>query len=143
MRTIEQRRAWVLTKVIAGEVEVAEAAELLGLSVRSVWRLKRRFGEEGPAGLVHGNRGRPSPRRIDESTRDQVRALARSRYDGANDSVAWSENQRDRQLGGLSEFGCWVWSGRRDSNPRHSAWEADTLPAELLPLGVRSCTASA
>ncbi len=27
------------------------------------------------------------------------------------------------------------WSGRRDSNPRHSAWEADTLPAELLPLG--------
>ena len=29
------------------------------------------------------------------------------------------------------------WSGRRDSNPRHSAWEADTLPAELLPLGRR------
>src|SRR4051812_14734637 len=29
------------------------------------------------------------------------------------------------------------WSGRRDSNPRHSAWEADTLPAELLPLGTR------
>ena len=27
------------------------------------------------------------------------------------------------------------WSGRRDSNPRHPAWEADTLPAELLPLG--------
>src|SRR5690606_38688551 len=25
------------------------------------------------------------------------------------------------------------WSGRRDSNPRHSAWEADALPAELLP----------
>ena len=29
----------------------------------------------------------------------------------------------------------WIesWSGRRDSNPRHSAWEADTLPTELLP----------
>ena len=27
------------------------------------------------------------------------------------------------------------WSGRRGSNPRHSAWEADTLPTELLPLG--------
>src|SRR5580692_3758406 len=25
------------------------------------------------------------------------------------------------------------WSGRRDSNPRPSAWEADTLPTELLP----------
>jgi transposase len=86
MTTVEQRRAWVLTKVMAGAVEVGEAAELLGLSVRSVWRLKRRFADEGPAGLVHGNRGQPSPRRIDESTREQVRALARGRYDGANDS---------------------------------------------------------
>src|SRR3954452_1005641 len=30
------------------------------------------------------------------------------------------------------------WSGRRGSNPRHSAWEADTLPTELLPLGSRA-----
>ena len=86
MTTVEQRRAWVLTKVIAGEVDLAEAAGLLGLSVRSVWRLKRRFGDEGPAGLVHGNRGRASSRRIDETTRDHVRSLARGRYDGANDS---------------------------------------------------------
>jgi transposase len=86
MTTVEQRRAWVLTKVIAGEVEAIEAAELLGLSVRSVWRLKGRFITEGPAGLVHGNRGRVSPRRIDEATREQVRELAQGRYDGANDS---------------------------------------------------------
>ena len=26
------------------------------------------------------------------------------------------------------------WSGRRDSNSRHSAWKADALPTELLPL---------
>jgi DNA-directed RNA polymerase specialized sigma24 family protein len=45
MTTVEQRRAWVLTKVMGGEVEVGEAAELLGLSVRSVWRLKRRFAD--------------------------------------------------------------------------------------------------
>jgi transposase len=86
MTTIEQRRAWVLTKVMAGELMVAEAAGLLGLSERSVWRLKRRFGEEGPAGLVHGNRGRASSRRIAEPTRERVRTLARGRYDGANDS---------------------------------------------------------
>jgi hypothetical protein len=33
--------------------------------------------------------------------------------------------------------GEWDWSGRRDSNPRHLAWEASTLPTELLPLGAR------
>jgi hypothetical protein len=26
-----------------------------------------------------------------------------------------------------------LWSGRRGSNSRHSAWEADALPTELLP----------
>ena len=26
-----------------------------------------------------------------------------------------------------------MWSGKRDSNPRPSAWEADALPTELLP----------
>ena len=86
MTTVEQRRAWVLTKVMAGELEVAEASGLLGLSERSVWRLKHRFAEEGPAGLVHGNRGRASPRRIDEPTRERVRSLARGCYEGANDS---------------------------------------------------------
>ena len=28
-----------------------------------------------------------------------------------------------------------LWSGRRDSNPRPSAWEANALPTELLSLG--------
>ena len=27
-----------------------------------------------------------------------------------------------------------IWSGRRGSNPQPSAWKADTLPVELLPL---------
>jgi hypothetical protein len=29
----------------------------------------------------------------------------------------------------------WEASGRRDSNPRPSTWEADALPTELLPHG--------
>ena len=33
-----------------------------------------------------------------------------------------------------SKFTHWSKSGRRDSNPRHSAWKADALPTELLPL---------
>ena len=32
------------------------------------------------------------------------------------------------------EPACACWSGRRDSNPRPSAWKADALPSELLPL---------
>ena len=31
-------------------------------------------------------------------------------------------------------FGMTLWSGRPGSNRRHSAWKADALPTELLPL---------
>ena len=138
MSTTEQRRAWVLTKVMAGEVEVAEAAELLGLSVRSVWRLKRRFADEGPAGLVHGNRGRPSPRRIDESTRYQVRALARGRYDGANDSHL-AELLGEREGISLSRVSvrrilraAGIASPRRRRSPRHRSRRDRMAQAGML-----------
>ena len=70
----EQRRAWVVSRVMAGELGVAEAARLLQLSERSIRRLRARMEREGPAALVHGNRGRVSPRRLSEATR----ALART-----------------------------------------------------------------
>jgi len=82
----EQRRTMVLTRVVAGSISMSEAATLLGLSERSVWRLKRRFLAEGPAGLVHGNRGRPSARRLGEIDRARILELAAGRFAGANDS---------------------------------------------------------
>jgi transposase len=82
----EQRRTMVLTRVVAGSVSMAEAAALLGLSERSVWRLKRRFLADGPAGLVHGNRGRPSARRLGDADRARILELAGDRFAGANDS---------------------------------------------------------
>ena len=49
MTTTDQRWAWVLTKVLCDELTVHEAAAILGLSERSVWRLRPRFAAEGPA----------------------------------------------------------------------------------------------
>lgn len=72
----EQRRSAVLARLLAGDLGIEEAAALLGLSVRQTWRLKGRFHDQGAAGLVHGNRERPSPRRVDEATRGRVVALA-------------------------------------------------------------------
>lgn len=86
MTSRDQRRAWILTKLLVGEVTTAEAAALLGLSERQVWRLRRAFERDGPAALVHGNRGRPSSRRRAEPVRARIVELARTTYDGANDS---------------------------------------------------------
>jgi transposase len=86
MTATDQRRVQHLTRLVAGELDVGQAAALLGLSERQVWRLRRAFLEHGPAALVHGNRGRPSPRRVPDALRARVVELARTRYDGANDS---------------------------------------------------------
>jgi len=55
MSSREQRRAWVSLKLMAGELAVAEAARLLGLSERRIRRLRARMAQEGPSSLVHGN----------------------------------------------------------------------------------------
>ena len=40
----------------------------------------------GPAGMVHGNRGRVPSRRLDETTRRRILELGQGRYAGVHDS---------------------------------------------------------
>lgn len=82
----EQRRAWVLTRLMSGEMEVVEVAGLLRLSDRSTRRLRARMERDGSAGLVHGNRGRVSMGRLPEGTRERILELAGERYAGVNDT---------------------------------------------------------
>jgi hypothetical protein len=51
MTTVERRRVWILTMVFAGELTVAEAVELLGLSegwVEAAVRRRRSPAGRGP-----------------------------------------------------------------------------------------------
>ncbi len=57
----EQIRLMIVTQVMTGELTVEEAASILGLSERQVHRLKAACRKKGPAGVIHGNRGRPMP----------------------------------------------------------------------------------
>jgi transposase len=86
VNTREQQRIDVLARWRAGSLAVAEAAALLGTSERTAWRLRRRFTALGVDGIVHGNRGRASPRRLPSATRDRIVELAKARYRGVNDS---------------------------------------------------------
>lgn len=85
MTSRDQQRAQALTRLLVGDITPTETAALLGLSTRQVFRLRRAFERDGPDALVHGNRGRPSPRRLDPAVAARVIALARTTYDGAND----------------------------------------------------------
>ncbi len=79
----EQTRAKVLTMVIEGRCTAQEAADLLNLSRRHVFRLKKGLSEDGPAALAHGNRGRRPAHAVREEVRRQVLELAAS-YHGYN-----------------------------------------------------------
>lgn len=72
----ELKRVKVLEMVLAQQLTVAEAAALLGVSERHGWRLLARYRAVGPAGLVHGNRERPSSHRLPAAVRDEVLTLA-------------------------------------------------------------------
>src|SRR5687768_4561927 len=81
----EQKRAMVLTRVVSGQWTREEAAGVLGLSERHLRRLLAAYRADGPAGLTHGNRGRPSARAVAQVVRERVVELARGPYAGFND----------------------------------------------------------
>jgi hypothetical protein len=45
----EQQRSMVLTRLVVGDLTTTEAALMLDLSERQVWRLRRRLANDGPA----------------------------------------------------------------------------------------------
>lgn len=81
----ELKRLKVLEMVVAEQLTVAKAAELLGVSERHGWRLLARYREAGAAGLVHGNRGRPSHHRLPAAIRRAVLTLAQGVCHDYND----------------------------------------------------------
>jgi len=80
MRQRERDTLKIMAPVLQGERTQAEAARLLGLSVRQVRRLQRKLERDGDTALVHGLRGKPSNRRLKPQLRQQVLAAYRERF---------------------------------------------------------------
>jgi len=110
----ELKRAHVLQEVENGRMTGVEAAEVLRVSERQVRRLLKAYHEKGAEGLVHGNRGKVSKRRMDEQTRERIMALIEKDYRDYNTlhlqeelaeehgiAVSYSALRRIRQAAGL------------------------------------------
>jgi len=72
----QRRRCEIITRLIANKISSSEASELLGRSSRQVRRIRQRYEAQGLETLVHGNQGRPSPRRTQPARIEQLRELA-------------------------------------------------------------------
>src|SRR6266568_4180482 len=84
----EAPRVGLLKALVAKRVTGREVAAALAVTVRQVWRLKRRFESAGAAGLLHRSRGRPSPRRLAARLRQRVATLLSTTYRDFNDCHA-------------------------------------------------------
>jgi biotin operon repressor len=89
MTQADRDRLVTLKKAKKKLITQREAAEELGVSVRHVKRLLNRLKKCGDKVVVHGLRGKPSKRKIIESTeREAVRILSSSIYQGFGPTLA-------------------------------------------------------
>lgn len=68
-------RLAAVREAAAGRITNREGMRRTGLKRSQFLRYKRRYRRRGPEGLLHGNRGRPSPRRTTPGTRQRVVAM--------------------------------------------------------------------
>src|SRR3954462_5310936 len=70
----------VILKAMAGSLKWWEAAEIIGISDRSLRRWRERYEEFGYDGLFDRRKKRPSPKRVPVKTVEQVLQLYREQY---------------------------------------------------------------
>jgi transposase len=111
----EHERLAIIRRLMRQELKQKVAAELLGLSTRQVRNLVRKVEREGARGLAHGNRGKPSPKRLAQGLVDRIVSLVKEGYRGFKPKFAaeklWTRerirvsDEKMRQI--MIEAGLW------------------------------------
>lgn len=76
----ELSRYEVIKRLIKGEINGTEAAKQLYLSIRQVKNLKAAVKKYGIKGIIHGNRGKPSNRRMSDKKIDEMEIIVKKKY---------------------------------------------------------------
>jgi len=140
MTAAEAKRLYVIQQVMERKLRQRPAAELVHRSVRQIRRLVQRVRQEGPPGIAHRLRGRPSNRRHPAAMKPQVLRLYQARYRDFGPTL-FAEQLRDRHRLAINRetLRQWLqaaglWSGRRRP-PRHRTWrERKACVGELVQL---------
>jgi transposase len=70
----------VILKAAAGKLKWSEAAEIMGVTDRTMRRCRERLNEHGYSGLWDYRKRGPSPKRVPMKTVEQVLELNRDKY---------------------------------------------------------------
>jgi len=116
----------VILKAMAKKLTWIEAAEIAGMSVRNMQRMRQRYIEGGYTGLFDQRRGKRSIHRVPMETAEKVLALFREKYYDFN-VRHFHEKLRDREGIGLSYS--WVKQGPARRWAGSSPAQAGAAPA--------------
>ena len=128
MSSKELDRLSLMRELELGRLTQRRAAQLLGISARQVRRIVRRYERDGPAGLIHRSRGRPSNRQFDAETRAAAVAFMHEAdlhdYGPTLLSETFAEERgievsRETMRGWMTLEGCWK---PRRANVQHRQW---------------------
>jgi transposase len=126
----ELGRLEALVALDAGRITAAQAARLIGVGERQVFRLLKAYRTRGAEGLVSRRRGRPSNRSYGEPVREAALSVIRERYPDFDPTLAAEKlaEAHDLRLGRetvrrwMAAAGLWVprkERGPRVHQPRH------------------------
>ena len=76
----ETERITIMDNLVAKKIKQKHASLQLGISVRQVQRLVKRYKREGVTGIIHKSRGRAGNRTMPQEKKDQIVLLIRQQY---------------------------------------------------------------
>ena len=88
----------VILRAVAKKITWWQAAEIIGISDRSMRRWRERYEEFGFRGLFDRRRGKPSPKRVSLAVVEQVLALYREKYFDLNVRHFHEKLQAEHQI---------------------------------------------
>jgi transposase len=88
----------IIQRSLRGNLTVSVASRLIALSERQIYRLRAKVRTHGPPSVAHGNRGKPSKRKTCPQVTDRIVRLARTEYQGFNDTHYTEKLLEDHHL---------------------------------------------
>lgn len=138
----EANRFKVVSEVLEGHLKAKEAAKLLRITERHLYRIKQRIKQNGPEGVVHRGRGKGKLRWLTQRIRDKINHLYQTRYKGFNITHLTEFLNRDekikvcresvRQI--LLDSGAY---SRWRRHPKHRSWrEPSSREGQMLQFDI-------
>ena len=129
MTNKELSRYEVIKKLVREEINGTAAAKQLSLSVRQIKRLKIKVRKHGVKGIIHGNRGRLSNRKISEDKINKIKEIIKEKYPDFGPTLAMEKldevhgikisDEKVRHI--MIEIGLWK-PKQRKKNKEYRTW---------------------